>query len=256
MNYSHHTINQAQYQDKFTAYATSQVHAQGVEFDKMRALAQSKQARHILDLGCGGGHVSYQLADVVASVMAYDLSEEMVQNVVATAKQKGLMNITGQVGSAERLPFADRQFDMVISRYSAHHWHSMTHALNEIHRVLAPTGKVVLVDILGSVNPVLNNFLQTIETIRDPSHVQDYSLPHWLALAEQAHFVVERIEKQRLFLDFGQWVARMNTPESSQATIRLLQQQASQMVKSYFNIRADGSFESDVMYLQLTKLVP
>ncbi len=251
--HSHHAVNQTQYQDKFTAYATSAVHAQGAEFDKMRALAQREQIRHVLDLGCGGGHVSYHLADVVESVVAYDLSDKMVHHVVATAKQKGLTNIVGQVGSAEQMPFAHGVFDMVISRYSAHHWHSVTSAMDEIYRVLTPKGRVVMVDVLGMDNPVLNNFLQTIETIRDPSHVCDYSLAQWLSLAERAQFVVTCVEKQRLSLNFDEWVARMQTPSVCQEVIRLLQHQASDMVKTYFNIQADGSFESDVMYLQLVK---
>ena len=254
--YSHHEINQAQYDDKFCAYASSQVHAQGAEFEKMRSLIAEHQLRHVLDLGCGGGHVSYHIAPVAESVVAYDLSSSMVENVLATAAQKNLNNITGQVGAAEQLPFADGYFDGIISRYSAHHWQSMTHAMNEIHRVLAPAGKAVFVDVIGSANPVLNNFLQTIESIRDPSHVRDYHLAEWIAMAEQAQFVVERGEKQRIHLDFGAWVTRMQTPAASQDTIRLLQQNASNMVKSYFNVQADGSFESDVIYLQLSKLTP
>ncbi len=48
----------------------------------------------------------------------------------------------------------------------------------------------------------------------------------------------------------------MQTPSVCQEVIRSLQYQASDMVKTYFDIQADGSFESDVMYLQLVKLSP
>ena len=40
-----------------------------------------------------------------------------------------------QQGYAETLPFADASFDVVISRYSAHHWHDVGQALREVKRV-------------------------------------------------------------------------------------------------------------------------
>lgn len=250
---NHHQINQQQYQDKSKAYLTSQTHAQGIEFTKMRQIISDNQLNNVLDLGCGGGHVSYQVAEVAQSVIAYDLTPEMVALVKAQAEERGLVNITTQVGCAERLPFDDGQFDAVISRYSAHHWQSITQAMLEIYRVIRPKGKVIMVDVLGNANPLLNNFLQTIETIRDPSHVKDYSLSEWLYFAEMTGFRVETIEKQTLMLDFASWVARMNTPANSRDVIRQLQQTASDTVKRYFDIQADGTFTSEVIFLVLTK---
>ncbi|WP_435889727.1 class I SAM-dependent methyltransferase [Escherichia coli] len=43
-------------------------------------------------------------------------------------------------GYAESLPFADNAFDIVISRYSAHHWHDVGAALREVNRILKPGG--------------------------------------------------------------------------------------------------------------------
>ena len=45
----------------------------------------------------------------------------------------------------------------------------------------------------------------------------------------------------------------MNTPTDAVATIRQLQQTASEMVKRYFAIQADGSFTTETLYLVLTK---
>lgn len=52
----------------------------------------------------------------------------------------------------------------MISRYSAHHWQSITQAIDEIYRVLRADGKVILFDIIGNSNPILDTFIQTIET--------------------------------------------------------------------------------------------
>lgn len=253
MNSQHH-VSQNQYQDKSEAYLNSQVHAQGIEFEKMRQCIQQNQFKHILDLGCGGGHVSYQVADLSETTIAYDVTAEMVNLVCEQAKAKGLSQIQGKQGGAEKLPFADQSFDCVISRYSAHHWQHVGQAMQEIYRVLKPKGKVIFVDILGNSQPVLDTFLQTIEMIRDPSHVRDYSLQEWMQFAEYAGFSIEQVDKQKLNLNFESWVSRMQTPESHIHTIRDLQKKVSDTVKQYFQIQNDGSFQSDVMYLVLSKV--
>lgn len=253
MTHSHHNLNIQQYQDKSSNYLHSTVHAQGNEFAKMRQLIKDYQLAHLLDLGCGGGHVSYQIAEVSQSVTAYDITPAMTELVQQQAHARGLSNITTQIGVAEQLPFAANTFDGIITRYSAHHWQNVPQALSEMHRVLTDAGKVIIVDVLGHSHPVLNNFLQTIETIRDPSHVKDYSLSAWLGFAEMAGFRVEQVDKQTLHLNFDSWVKRMNTPDAAIQTIRSLQQTASDMVKHYYQLAEDGSFVTEVMYLVLSK---
>ncbi|ENX34454.1 hypothetical protein F889_01736 [Acinetobacter colistiniresistens] len=248
-----HQVNQQQYQNKSQAYLNSTVHAQGIEFAKMQHLIQSSQLKKVLDLGCGGGHVSYQIAAFADQVTAYDLTPSMVELVAEQAKQKGFDNITVQQGAAESLPFADQSFDCVMTRYSAHHWQNVAQAMAEIHRVLAPQGKVIIVDILGHSNPVMDTFFQTIETIRDPSHVRNYSLQEWMRFAEYAGFRIETVEKQHLDLEFTSWTARMQTPEYAIQTIRDLQKKASDQTQQYYRIQADGSFSSEVVYLVLSR---
>ncbi|MFW2177942.1 MULTISPECIES: methyltransferase domain-containing protein [unclassified Moraxella] len=251
---SHHQLNQQQYGDKANNYLTSQVHAQGQEFGKMQALAQQYNWQNLLDLGCGGGHVSYHLAPYVKQVTAYDLTPQMVALVEQQAKEKGLTNVQGVVGVAEQLPFANQTFDAIVTRFSAHHWHNLNQALLEMHRVLTDDGKVIIVDVLGHAHPVINNFLQTIETLRDPSHVRDYHLAEWGYAVELAGFRIEQIQKQRLPLAFDSWVTRMATPSEAVASILTLQKSVSDTVKQYYQLADDGSFTTDVIYLVLSKL--
>ena len=248
-----HHVNQQQYQDKSKVYFNSDVHAQGIEFQKMQHLIQNQQLKKVLDLGCGGGHVTYQIAPYVDEVTAYDLTPSMVELVAEQAKVKGFENVQTQQGAAECLPFADQSFDAVITRYSAHHWQNVTQAMREIHRVLAQNGKVIIVDILGHANPILDTFFQTIETIRDPSHVRDYSVQEWAKFAEYAGFKIEIIEKQHLDLDFQSWTEWMQTSEYAVETIRYLQNQVSDQVWQYYQIQEDGSFCSEVLWMVLSK---
>lgn len=75
----------AQFGPQAHAYLHSDVHAQDAEFAELRAGLAGHRNGRLLDLGCGAGHVSFQLAPLMGEVVAYDLSADMLKVVVATA---------------------------------------------------------------------------------------------------------------------------------------------------------------------------
>ncbi|MEN1613862.1 class I SAM-dependent methyltransferase, partial [Pseudomonas aeruginosa] len=99
--------------------------------------------------GCGAGHASFVAAQNVSTVVAYDLSAHMLDVVAQAAEARQLKNITTRQGYVESLPFADNAFDIVISRYSAHHWHDVGAALREVNRVLKPGGLLIVMDVMS-----------------------------------------------------------------------------------------------------------
>lgn len=110
----------------------------------------------MLDLGSGAGHVSFSIADKVQSVTAFDLSDSMLEVIASTAKERGLHNISTMKGNVESLPFENQTFDLVISRYSAHHWHDVEQALREVRRVLKPGGRAIFIDVVSPGHPVFD----------------------------------------------------------------------------------------------------
>ena len=88
-----HRLVDQQFGQVAQAYLTSAVHAQGADLEALAALAQSMPHAKALDLGCGGGHVSFAMAPHVAALVAVDLSEDMLAVVAAaiTLEQFGLM---------------------------------------------------------------------------------------------------------------------------------------------------------------------
>ena len=247
---NHHALTEKQFGDQAQAYLTSQVHAQGADLQRLAEWLKDDAQSSLLDLGCGAGHASFVAADAVRQVTAYDLSEKMLAVVDQAAKDRQLNNIATVHGAAEKLPFADGTFDVVISRYSAHHWHDVALALREVKRVLKVGGKFILMDIASPGRPVLDIFLQTIEVLRDPSHVRNYSPAEWLHITQQSGLLVEQLVTDRLALEYQTWVARMKTPEVLQAAIRYLQQQTSDEVKQHFAVGDDGSFTTDTLMFQ------
>lgn len=143
-------------------------------------------------------------------------------------------------------------FDIVITRYSAHHWQNLTQAINEVKRVLKSSGKLIVVDTISCNEPLFDTFIQAIELIRDPSHVRNYSLKEWIAIAEHAGFETKNIEKQSIKLNLEVWTTRMHTPQESINTIRKLQMMACDQVKAYYEIDEVGNFQNYVGYLVFT----
>ena len=132
-------------------------------------------------MGCGGGHVSYRVAPHVGEVVACDLTPDMLAHVKRTASERRLDNIRVQQGAAERLPFANASFDILLCRYTAHHWRDLEAGLREARRVLKTGGRAVFADAIAPADPLLDTHLQTIELLRDPSHVRNYSAAEWIA---------------------------------------------------------------------------
>lgn len=246
---SHDALVVEQFGAQAQSYLSSAVHAQGEDLKQFAAFVGRRPDAFALDLGSGGGHVSFLLAPLVRKVVAYDLAEEMAAMVGAEAARRGLTNLDARQGSAERLPCPDAAFDLVATRYSAHHWLDAAAGLREARRVLKPGGVAAFMDVFAPGSPLLDTWLQTLELLRDPSHVRDYSLDQWSEMLEAAGFRPRPAERYRLRLEFSSWIKRMNTPPIHVEAIRSLQQRAGSEVKRHFEIEADGSFTIDTMLI-------
>jgi SAM-dependent methyltransferase len=247
------TLVVQQFGAQASAYLASAVHAAGEDLAALAALAHGRREARVLDMGTGGGHVVYAVAPHVAEVVAYDLSAEMLAVVARTAAERGLANVVTQQGRAEQVPFPDASFDMVVSRYSAHHWGDFDAGLREAVRVAKPGATVGFVDVVSPGRPVLDTYLQAIEVLRDTSHVRDRSRGEWEAAAARAGLDSGAVATFRVWLDFATWVARMRTPPHMVAAIRALQEAAAGDVRRHFAIEPDGSFTIDVALFAFRK---
>jgi len=250
METKHHDNVDKQFGEQAGAYLTSAVHASGQDLERLASrLAGSPDAR-VLDMGCGAGHASFTAAPYVKEVVAYDLSEQMLAVVRDAAVERGCHNLQTLQGIAENLPFEDTAFDIVISRYSAHHWHDAGIALREVRRVLKPGGRAIFMDVTAPGHPVLDIWLQTVEALRDTSHVQDYSPGHWITMLTESGLAIRRVSQDKLKLEFSSWVARMRTPDVMVQAIRAYQRSAPDEVQKYYALQPDGSFSTDIVFIE------
>ncbi len=96
----------------------------------------------VLDVGCGTGALLRRLSHPPALLSGIDPVPEML----AVARQRLPQEVDLREGWAERLPFADEQFDVVVSCNMFHHIQRPVDALREMRRVLRPGGRLVVTD--------------------------------------------------------------------------------------------------------------
>jgi SAM-dependent methyltransferase len=112
----------------------------------------------ILEVGCGPGHLSIQLARWHGlDVTGIDLDPAMIDQAQANAT--GSDGIDGsrpsfEVGDVAHLVFPDESFDLVISTLSMHHWGDPSAGLSEVGRVLGPGGRALIWDFRPGIWPL------------------------------------------------------------------------------------------------------
>lgn len=116
----------------------------------VRRILRIVQQGQAVDLGCGPGHLVFNLAQQAPElhITGMDLSEEMVTQAEKYATQYGFDDrVSFKLGSAQEIPFPNGSFDLVVSTLSLHHWNQPIAVFNEVSRVLRPGGAFLIFDL-------------------------------------------------------------------------------------------------------------
>jgi len=107
-----------------------------IGFEKTRGL-------RVLEIGCGCGSEAERFVRAGAYYTAVDLTNAALS---ITRRRFQLANLKGRFvqGDAENLPFPDGSFDFVYSHGVLHHTPDTPRAIREVHRVLSPGGRAVV----------------------------------------------------------------------------------------------------------------
>ena len=130
----------------------------------------------VLDVAAGTGHVARALAPLARGVVAVDLTRAMLDEGKAQAARAGLDNVVFQEGDASALPYLDGSFDLVVTRFSLHHFEDPQLPLAEMARVCRPGGRIGVADIVADDDPSAAKSQDRLERLRDPSHTRMLTL--------------------------------------------------------------------------------
>ena len=182
----------------------------------------------------------------MTEVVACDVTQSMLDAVAATAAERGLTNIAARQSAAEKFPFEDGYFDVVLCRFTTHHWQDVEAGPRDARRVLKRAGRAIFIDSVVPADRTLDTHMQAVELLRDVSHVRNYSTAEWVSALSRAGCVVEGITIRTPRMEFAVWTERTRTPAVRVEAIRSLQMTAPAVVKDHFNIGEDGSFDLEV----------
>ena len=97
--------------------------------------------KRVLDVGCGAGYGTAELAQTAREATGMDVSAEAVGYA---QEHYGRPNVRFELGSATEMPFADASFDLVVAFEVIEHLENWPQLLTEARRVLAPGGQLVV----------------------------------------------------------------------------------------------------------------
>jgi SAM-dependent methyltransferase len=180
------------------AYRQSPAHREGPDLDLIVEWASG--ARMALDVATGGGHVARRLREAGLEVTTVDPAPGMEPDVVAPA---------------EKLPFADESFDLVVSRLGGHHFADVRAAVRELVRVASRA--VIVVD-----NTFGGEKLEEAERVRDPSHVRCYQVEEWRDFFEEAGLGIDDVRFLPQRVELEPWLERAGCTGEAAARVREL----------------------------------
>ncbi len=236
-----HEHVQRQFSPTAASYATSSVHADAEALAKLVELAQATLTDRAIDVATGAGHMALALAPHVESVVAFDLTQTMLDQTLATAQARGLANVTVRQGEAESMPYPSGSFDLYTVRLAPHHFADIQATIDEAARILRPGGRYLVADTSAPGDLEIDEQIHEIEKMRDPSHVRNYPIAVWTAMLERSGLTVEFAEYGYLMpLDLDDWMTRMSTPAADQAELHRRFRAASPALVEALKIEVNG----------------
>lgn len=172
----------------------------------------------VLDVGCGIGYVSIEVARLVGrngQVIGIDVSEGMLAVAKRRVEKSGMSNLQFQNQDAQSLPFRDEMFDAAISRFCLMFVPSPKIALREIMRVLKPGARFAAsVWCDPKKNPLPRTVLERYFTLPpdDPKAPGPYrfsqngTLAHLMKDAGFVETIEEEVRTNEVFTSGAQYV--------------------------------------------------
>lgn len=123
----------------------------------------------VLDVGTGTGPLAFALAPLVREVVGIDLVPELLEHARAHAGNR-YPNVQFIEGDVAHLDIESGTFDLVCERAVLHHVPRPELVLAEMTRAARPDGRLLVIDQLAPIDPLVAIELDRFERARDPSH--------------------------------------------------------------------------------------
>jgi SAM-dependent methyltransferase len=112
-----------------------------------RALGHLLPRLRVADIGCGEGYLTIEASRWASQVIAVDRSALVLKKARALASRRRVRNVIWKRGELEKLPLRDASVDVALLSQALHHAPDPARALAEASRIVAPGGRVLVLDL-------------------------------------------------------------------------------------------------------------
>jgi demethylmenaquinone methyltransferase/2-methoxy-6-polyprenyl-1,4-benzoquinol methylase len=127
---------------------------------RLVSLAQVRDGDRVLDLASGTGDIAFAARARTGRVVGLDVTHRMMQ--LASGRDARVPFVTADMLA---LPFGAARFDVVTTGYGLRNVPDLEQAIREIHRVLAPGGRLLSLDFNRPGNPIVRGVYWTYLTL-------------------------------------------------------------------------------------------
>lgn len=231
-----HELARTQFSATASQYAVSVPHATSDSLAVVRRWVAGSRYVSALDIATGPGFTAFAVAPYCRTVIASDISPQMLEQTRLGAEERQLTNVETTIADATELPFPDSEFDLITCRTAPHHFSDVPRFIAESCRALAPAGKFIVVDTCAPEDGHAREWHHRVELARDPSHMRALTPTEWVAALSDGGFRVVGTALTRVDMTFRHWVARSNTPADVVAALERDFATASDDIKRCFKI--------------------
>lgn len=222
-------------------YLDSADHRTGADLVVISETAHAMLPGVTLDIATGAGHALRAAAPYSGYCLAVDLTVEMLKVAREHLTGAGLNQMGYVQARADRLPLSDGSVNLVTCRIACHHFSSIPDFLSEIRRVLAPRGRIVMVDSIVPSDEKAGEFLNRVEQLRDPSHVRSFTMRQWLEFFNIGKLPIASVSTFERTHPFTEWSRRVIQKEKDLKEVERSFQEAPDNLKKLFRIEQDSN---------------
>jgi len=222
-----------------TAYVEATHFTGGEDLEEAARLLKPSHDDNMLDVACGGGHMALFFAPMVRQVVASDLTMQMLKKAQEHIAEEGRVdNVVFREADAEDLPFPAGSFTLLTCRIAPHHFADVPQALREFHRVLRRGGRMAIIDTLMPSDPEIAEFFQTMEKMRNPTHIKAFSEDEWQKMILDSELILQETMIISKTHDFQEWTKTAGLNRAKVQELNKFFMDAPQKIHDYFKIES------------------
>ncbi len=197
-------------------------HPNEAELLALIQLAAPQPGDRVLDAATGNGAVALAFAPHVESVLGIDVSPAMLERADEARAASQMENVHFRLGEIGSLSLPQGGFEIIVCHDLLHYVTDVHALLARFRTLLAPGGRLVLDELIGSDDPVKRATQNAIEQRRDPAFTQVLSAGELQWALAASGFAVRRSERYAVQRELREWLDEAAADEATRNAVQAM----------------------------------